>query len=128
MAGRACNDCLRVQNLILCEQSATQLGFTTASPPVELNRFSHIQIFMVANNANLQRFFEMTIGYAVKHNRMPLKSLLFYCGDTMFSEGSVEVGAIDVDFADDLREEDDAFVAVVLPCFGQYSEDFTCIF
>ena len=41
----------------------------------------------------------MAIGYAVKHNRLPLKSLLFYSGDAMPSEEGVEVGAVDVDFA-----------------------------
>lgn len=29
----------------------------------------------------LQIIFEVAIGYAVKHNRLPLKSLLFYSGD-----------------------------------------------
>lgn len=57
---------------------------------------------MVAINAKLQRKFEVAIGYAVKHNRLPLKSLLFYSGDTMFSEEGIEVGAVDVDFAADL--------------------------
>lgn len=90
-----------------------------------LNRLGHIQIFMVAINAKLQRIFEMTIGYAVKHNRLPLKSLLFYSGDTAFSEEGVEVGAVDVDLAVYLREWDDAFVAVVLPCLWRDSEDFS---
>ncbi len=44
----------------------------------------------------------MAIGYAVKHNRLPLKSLLFYSGDEVFPEEGVEVGAVDVDFAADL--------------------------
>jgi len=57
------------------------LSGLAASLPVGLNRFGHIQIFMVAIYANLQRIFEMAIGYAVKHNRLPLKSLLFYSGD-----------------------------------------------
>jgi len=47
-----------------------------ASPPVGLNRFGHIQIFMVAIYAKLQRIFEMAIGYVVKHNRLPWKRLL----------------------------------------------------
>ena len=42
-----------------------------ASLPVGLNRFDHIQIFMVAIYAKLQRIFETTIGYVVKHNRLP---------------------------------------------------------
>lgn len=86
-----------------------------ASLPVGLNRFGHIQIFMVAVNAKLPRIFEMAIGYAVKHNRLPLESLLFYSGDAVFSEEGVEVGAVDVDFAADLREGNDALVAIVLP-------------
>lgn len=57
----------------------------------------------------------MAIGYAVKHNRLPLKSLLFCGGDTVFSEEDVEVGAVDVDFATDLGEGDEALVAVILP-------------
>ena len=99
-----------------------------ASLPVGLNRFGHIQIFMVAIYAKLQRIFEMAIGYAVKHNRLPLERLLFCGGDTMFSEEGVEVGAADVDFASDLREWDEALVSVVLPCFWRNSEDFTGCF
>ena len=34
----------------------------------------------------------MAIGYVVKHNRLPLKNLLFYSRDTMFSEEGVEIG------------------------------------
>lgn len=67
-----------------------------ASLPVGLNRFGHIQIFMVAIYAKLQIIFDMTIGYAVKHNRLPLKSLLFYRWDAMLSEEGIEVGAADV--------------------------------
>ena len=93
-----------------------------ASLPVGLNRFGHIQIFMVAINAKLQRIFEMAIGYAVKHNRLPLKSLLFYSGDEVFPEEGIEVGAVDVDFAADLREWDDALVPVVLPCLWRDTE------
>lgn len=89
-----------------------------ASLPVGLNRFGHIQIFMVAIYAKLQRIFEMAIGYAVKHNRLPLKRLLFCGGDTVFSEEGIEVGAVDVDFAAYLREGDEALVAVVLPRLG----------
>ena len=70
----------------------------------------------------------MAIGYAVKHNRLPLERLLFCGGDTMFSEEGVEVGAADVDFASDLREWDEALVSVVLPCFWRNSEDFTGCF
>lgn len=83
---------------------------------------------MVAINAKLQRIFEMAIGYAVKHNRLPLQSLLFYSWDAMLSEEGVEVGAVDVDFAADLREGYDALVAVVLPCFWRDSEDFPRVF
>ena len=42
-----------------------------ASLPMVLNRFGHIRIFMVAIYAKLQRIFDMAIGYAVKHNRLP---------------------------------------------------------
>lgn len=77
-----------------------------ASLPVGLNRFGHIQIFMVAIYAKLQRIFEMAIGYVVKHNRLPLGRLLFYSLDAVLSEEGVEVGAVDVDFATDLREGD----------------------
>lgn len=60
----------------------------------------------------------MAIGYVVKHNRLPLKSLLFYSVDTVLSEEGIEVGAVDVDFAAYLREGDEALVAVVLPRLG----------
>lgn len=66
----------------------------------------------------------MAIGYAVKHNRLPLKSLLFSRSDAMLAEEGVEVGAVDVDFASDLREWDEALVSVVLPCFWRNSKDF----
>lgn len=65
----------------------------------------------------------MAIGYAVKHNRLPLKRLLFCGGDTVFSEEGVEVGAVDVDFATDLREGDEALVAVILPRLGGDAEE-----
>ena len=48
--------------------------------------------------------------------------------DAMLAEESVEVCAVDVDFAADLREGNDALVAVVLPCLWRDSEDFACIF
>lgn len=70
----------------------------------------------------------MAIGYAVKHNRLPLKSLLFYSGDPVLSEEGVEVGAVHVDFAADLREGNNALVAVVLPCLWRNSEDFPRVF
>lgn len=70
----------------------------------------------------------MAIGYVAKHNRLPLKSLLFYSVDTVLAEEGVEVGAVDVDFASDLREWDEALVSVVLPCFWRNSEDFTGCF
>lgn len=70
----------------------------------------------------------MAIGYAVKHNRLPLESSLFYSRDTVPSEEGVEVCAVDVDFAANLREGDDALVAVVLPGLWRDSEDFACIF
>ena len=40
----------------------------------------------------------------------------------MAVEEGIEVGAVDVDFATDLGEGDDALVAVVLPRFGRDSE------
>lgn len=70
----------------------------------------------------------MAIGYAVKHNRLPLGGLLFYGGDTVFPEEGVEVGAIDIDFATDLREGNDALVSVVLPSLWRNSEDFPRVF
>lgn len=94
-----------------------------ASLPEGLNRFGHIQIFMVANNAKLQRIFETAIGYAVKHNRLPLERLLFCGGDTVLAEESIEVGAVDVDFATDLREGNNALVAVILPRLGGDAEE-----
>lgn len=59
---------------------------------------------------------------------MPLKSLLFYSGDSVLSEEGVEVGAVYVDYAANLREGDDALVPVVLPCLWRDTEDFTGIF
>ena len=41
------------------------------------------------------------------------------------AELGIEVGAVDVDFAADLGEGDDALVAVVLPCFGRDSEQLS---
>ena len=61
----------------------------------------------------------MAIGYVVKHNRLPLKSLLFSRSDAVLAEESVEVGAVDVDFATYLREGDEALVAVILPRLGE---------
>ena len=46
----------------------------------------------------------------------------------MFPEEGVEVGAVDVDFAADLREGNDALVTIVLPCLWRYPEDFPRIF
>ena len=112
MAGRACNDCLGVL-------AFEWFGGISACG---LNRFGHIQIFMVAIYAKLQRIFEMAIGYAVKHNRLPMGSLLFSRRDAMLTEEGVEVGAVDVDFATYLREGDEALVAVVLPCLWRYSK------
>lgn len=43
----------------------------------------------------------------------------------MLAEEGIEVGAVDVDFAADLGEGDEALVAVVLPRLGGYAEDFT---
>ncbi len=60
----------------------------------------------------------MAIGYVVKHNRLPWKRLLFSRCYPMLAEESVEVGAVDVDFAADLGEGDEALVAVVLPRLG----------
>ena len=46
----------------------------------------------------------------------------------MFSEEGIKVGTVDVDFAPDLREGNNALVTVVLPCLWRDSEDFTGIF
>ncbi len=40
----------------------------------------------------------------------------------------VYIGAIDVDFAADLGEGDKALVAIVLPCFGGDSEEYSRFF
>ena len=77
---------------------------------------------MVAIYAKLQRIFEMAIGYAAKHNRLPLKRLLFCGGDTVFAEEGVEVGAVDVDFAAYLQEGDDTLIAVILPRLWRHSK------
>ena len=53
-----------------------------------------------------------------------LRRLLFSRRDAMLTEESVEVGAVDVDFAAYLREGDEALVAVVLPRLGGDAEDF----
>lgn len=73
---------------------------------------------MVAIYAKLQRIIEMAICYVAKHNRLPLKSLLFSRTDSMRAEEGVEVGAVDVDFAAYLREGDEVLVAVILPRLG----------
>lgn len=65
----------------------------------------------------------MAIGYAVKHNRLPLGRLLFYSLDAVLSEEGIEVGAVDVDFTADLREGDKTLVAVVLPSLWRDSEN-----
>ena len=74
----------------------------------------------------------MAIGYAVKHNRLPMGRLLrrwlFSRRDAMLTEESVEVGAVDVDFAAYLREGDEALVAVVLPRLGGYAEELSSSF
>jgi hypothetical protein len=74
------------QNLILCAAKCWVIRLYVGIAACGLNRSSHIQIFMVAMYAKLQRIFEMAIGQVVKHNRLPLKSLLFYSRDTMLSE------------------------------------------
>ena len=53
-----------------------------------------------------------------------LRRLLFSRRDAMLTEESVEVGAVDVDFAAYLREGDEALIAVVLPRLGGDAEDF----
>ncbi len=58
----------------------------------------------------------MAISYAVKHNRLSFKSLLFNSWDALFSEEGIDIGAVDVAFGAYPREGDDALVAVVLPC------------
>lgn len=46
----------------------------------------------------------------------------------MLSEKGVEVGAVDVDFATDLREGDEALVSVILPCLGGDAKEFAGCF
>ena len=46
----------------------------------------------------------------------------------MLPKESVEVCAVDIDFAPDLREGDDALIPVVLPCLGRDSEDVASCF
>lgn len=70
----------------------------------------------------------MAIGYAVKHNRLPLENLLFYSGDAMPSQEGVEVSAVDVDFAADLREGNNALISVVLPRLWRNAKDLPRIF
>lgn len=50
---------------------------------------------------------------------------MFVAFDPMAADVGVDGGAVDVDFAADLGEGDDALVAVVLPCFGRDSEQFS---
>ncbi len=57
-----------------------------------------------------------------------LRRLLFSRRDAMLTEESVEVGAVDVDFAAYLREGDEALVAVVLPRLGGYAEELSSSF
>lgn len=45
--------------------------------------------------------------------------------DAVTTEVSIEIGTVDVDFAADLGEGDDALVAVVLPCLGRDSEQLS---
>ena len=91
--------------------------------------FRQTLLFLITK---LQRIFETTIGYAGKHNRLlfgakclvPQNLGSFQIADTVAAKESVEVGAVDVDFAADLGERDDALVTVVLPCLGRDSEQF----
>ena len=46
----------------------------------------------------------------------------------MRTEEGVEVGAVDVDFAADLGEWDEALIAVVLPRLGRYAEELAGLF
>ena len=46
----------------------------------------------------------------------------------MLSEEGVEVGAVDVDFAADLGEGDEALVAIVLPCLWGDAEELAGCF
>ena len=66
----------------------------------------------------------MAIGYVVKHNRLPMGSLLFSRRDAMLAEEGIEVGAVDVDFAAYLREGNEALVAIVLPRLGGDAKEF----
>lgn len=70
----------------------------------------------------------MAIGYAVKHNQLPMGRLLFSRRYPVLSEEGVEVGAVNVDFAADLREGDEALVAVILPRLGGNAKEFAGCF
>lgn len=45
----------------------------------------------------------------------------FHFADAVAAEEGIEGGAVDVDFAANLGEGDDALVAIVLPCLGRDS-------
>ena len=67
----------------------------------------------------------MTKTYEITGYRLPAISYDYaLLSDAMVAEEGVEVGTVDVDFAANLGEGDDALVAVVLPCLGRDSEQF----
>lgn len=68
------------------------------------------------------------IGCAIKHNQLLLGGLLFSRTDSMRAEEGIEVGAVDVDLASDLREGDEALVAVILPRLGGDAKEFAGCF
>lgn len=53
---------------------------------------------------------------------------IFKLSDTVVTQESIEVGAVNIDFTVYLREWDVALVAVVLPCLWRDSEDFPRVF
>lgn len=48
--------------------------------------------------------------------------------NTMAEEEIINIGLVDVDFAANLGEGDEALIAVVLPCFGWDAEEFSRFF
>lgn len=47
----------------------------------------------------------MAIGYAVKHNRLPLDELLFSRCYSVIAQEGIKVYAVDIDFASYLRKK-----------------------
>lgn len=82
-------------------------------------------IRQIGFRGKLLKINEMANDYAVKHSRLPSHfgwisvTISLPSAYPMLAEEGVEVGAVDVDFAADLGEGDEALVAVVLPRLGE---------